>query len=101
MQVHPPPLADVLASVAYLVIFVMTARFALRWFLGVRALQRQCEQQAWMLKVLAHRLGVELPAAALPAGRFERMQRLLGAARSRAAAWRTRRRRRYGVEDGL
>ncbi|WP_334043605.1 hypothetical protein [Burkholderia ambifaria] len=61
MQVQPPPFGDVLASVIYLVVIVAIARFALRWFLGVRALQRKCDQQALMLELMAKRLSVELP----------------------------------------
>ncbi|MEX3555153.1 MAG: hypothetical protein VB131_00465 [Burkholderia gladioli] len=61
MQVQPPPFGDVLASVIYLVITIVIARFTLRWFLGVCALQRKCDRQALMLELMAKRLAVELP----------------------------------------
>ncbi|WP_241025641.1 hypothetical protein [Burkholderia sp. Tr-20390] len=83
MPVQPPPFGDVLASVLYLVILLSVTRFALRWFLGVRALQRKCERQAFMLDLMAKRQGIELPAEVPRADRLACVRRAAGRARAR------------------
>ncbi|WP_249204652.1 hypothetical protein [Burkholderia cenocepacia] len=62
MPVQPPPFGDVVASLVYLAVIVVVARFSLRWFLGVRALERKCDQQALIIELMAKRLAVDLPA---------------------------------------
>lgn len=90
MPVHPPPFGDVVASLVYLVIIIATVRFALRWFLGVRALQRKCERQAWLLEVMARRLEVELPTEPPRRTVLEGARRFATRVRSHAAAFRGR-----------
>ncbi|MCA8050814.1 hypothetical protein [Burkholderia arboris] len=86
MQVQPPPFGDVVASLVYLAVIVVIARFSLRWFLGVRALQRKCEQQALTLEVMAKRLAIDLPAEQPREGIVDRARAIAIRMWSRAAA---------------
>ncbi len=58
----PPTFSQVVFSLIWLAIIILTVRFVLRMFLGVRKLERRCQTQERLLAAFARELNLELPA---------------------------------------
>jgi hypothetical protein len=78
---HTPSAFEFLSAVMWVVLAVLGTRFALRWFFGVRRIERQIKEQARVLAEVVKQLNVEIPAPVAPSGLKGRLSALAQAIR--------------------